>query len=710
MKNQRWKRTVLLMIAAVFLMGSVAGLPADAAEKGRTKVVRVGYVLFENYQEGGEGEYKRGFGYEYLQKISYATGWKYEYVYGSFGELLQMLKDGQIDLMGDLSYTPEREKEIYFSALPQGRENFFIYTTVDQEVIDPFEPETLEGRRIAVTSKSYQQELLKEWLAENGCQCDVVEYDSAALVTAALGTGEVDAIITTDMASSGGYVPVVNLGFAEFFFGVSRIRPDLLVELNAAMQEVQTTDPYYNEATYSKYITSSLTNSYLSKRERQWLEEHNYKVRLGYLVGNLPYCDETEERTMKGLLTVIVDAFQKNFGVEVKTIGYRGIDQILVAAEYGEIDLFGPLYSDFWLAEQIGVINSDEIATTTPVLIYYGDYTEETTQKIAYVRNNAIQQDVARVLFPDAEYVQCKDQEDCLNAVKTGRASCIIASAATINLMRQYSAINSMNVVELPQSMEICLGTLRGNSELLNITNRVIFASRENLHGTALMENAYTSTKLSLVNYMQEHAIAVIITLVCLIAFMLGLFLYYHAMFVRFTKMKTKNEELSRKAFWDGLTKVGNRAGYLDMERELQELIDSGKALNFALMVADVNGLKAVNDTLGHEAGDQLIQNASTCITEVYANSPVYRIGGDEFVVVLTGLDYERRGERLSELRRKCRLTVDLDQIKQGSVSMATGMSEYDKKGDHTVSEVFARADEAMYAHKKRMKAHRADS
>lgn len=157
MRASNWKKILALVTVLVLSVSSLLVPAADAVETGgNAKTVRVGYVNFENYQDGGEGEYKRGFGYEYLQRVAYSTGWQYEYVYGSFSELLQKLKDGEIDLMGDLTYTEDRAASIAFSTLPQGRENFYIYTTADQEHIDPFELNTLQGQRIGVTANSYQ--------------------------------------------------------------------------------------------------------------------------------------------------------------------------------------------------------------------------------------------------------------------------------------------------------------------------------------------------------------------------------------------------------------------------------------------------------------------------------------------------------------------------------------------------------------------------
>lgn len=680
-------------------------LPAAAAgDGGHAKTVRVGYVNFENYQEGGEGEYKRGFGYEYLQRVAYSTGWQYEYVYGSFGELLQKLKDGEIDLMGDLSYTEERAETIRFSALPQGRENYYIYTTADQETIDPFELDTLNGRRIGVTANSYQQGLLMEWLQVSGYDCTVVEYNASKETAAALNSGEVDAMIMTDMASSGGYVPVISIGYGGFFFGVSKSRLDILEDLNRALREIQTTDPYYNEVTYAKYITSSLSNAYLSKQERKWLEERDHTVRLGYLTGNLPYCDAAEGDAVRGLLAVLIETFRDDFGVQVVAKGYGDTDSMIAAANDGEIDLFGPLYSDAWLAEQYGFINSNAITSTTFILLYQGDYSEETTRKIACAKNSAIQSGAVEGLYPDAERVECRTKEDCLKAVTDGRATCAIASAATMNLLKQYKTMKSLNMLELPKAATICLGTLRGNSELLNITNRVIFASTEDLSGAALMDNVYADIPLSIVDYLEEYALSVILILVAIIALMLAFFIYYRQMTTRLVKMQTKNAELSQQAFRDGLTKVGNRAGYLAAEKDFQVRIDAGEQEQFALVVADVNGLKSVNDAMGHEAGDQLIRNASRCICRIYAHSPVFRIGGDEFVVILTGGDYARRDELLAELREKSLPCIEELQLENGGASVASGMAEFIPGTDSTVAEAFARADEAMYVCKKQMK------
>ena len=117
-KNKRLCLSIFAIIMLLFVSASVyaSEMKSDGnttqAMEEENKTVRVGYFPYANFQEGGYVEHKQGAGYEYLQKISYITGWKYEYVYGSFKECLDMLADGEIDLLGSVSYTQERA-EIY---------------------------------------------------------------------------------------------------------------------------------------------------------------------------------------------------------------------------------------------------------------------------------------------------------------------------------------------------------------------------------------------------------------------------------------------------------------------------------------------------------------------------------------------------------------------------------------------------------------------
>ena len=149
----------------------------------------------------------------------------------------------------------------------------------------------------------------------------------------------------------------------------------------------------------------------------------------------------------------------------------------------------------------------------------------------------------------------------------------------------------------------------------------------------------------------------------------------------------------------DALTGVKSKHAYVTREAELNEHMDEDDAEEFALVVCDVNGLKQVNDTLGHKAGDEYIRAASTMVCQMFKHSPVFRIGGDEFVVVLQGQDYEDREQVVAALDAQ-----SVANIQAGKVVVAVGLATFEQGVDHQVSDVFERADEQMYARKKGLK------
>lgn len=164
-------------------------------------------------------------------------------------------------------------------------------------------------------------------------------------------------------------------------------------------------------------------------------------------------------------------------------------------------------------------------------------------------------------------------------------------------------------------------------------------------------------------------------------------------------KALNTEKELARR---DELTGVRNKTAYTELERSVQENIDNEMDyLPFALLVCDANDLKKINDTEGHVAGDEYLKMSAKLLCDTYVHSPVFRVGGDEFVVFLRGSDYTDRDALLESLRKQV-----LENIKTGSGPiLASGMAEYIPEKDSLVSDIFDRADKEMYANKKRLKA-----
>jgi diguanylate cyclase (GGDEF)-like protein len=149
------------------------------------------------------------------------------------------------------------------------------------------------------------------------------------------------------------------------------------------------------------------------------------------------------------------------------------------------------------------------------------------------------------------------------------------------------------------------------------------------------------------------------------------------------------------KARRDGLTGIKNKTAYGEFEAKLNQQIQSGEDVEFAIAICDVNGLKDVNDTRGHIVGDEYIKAASRLVCNTFRHSPVFRVGGDEFVAILRGGDFEIR----EKLQNDFAETVKQNAL-EGKVVMACGISIYDKTSDRSVADVFKRADALMYQNK----------
>ena len=235
-------------------------------------------------------------------------------------------------------------------------------------------------------------------------------------------------------------------------------------------------------------------------------------------------------------------------------------------------------------------------------------------------------------------------------------------------------------------------------------TNKAILAIRDYYHGTTQSviheqeEQAFIADQLG-----SLHRSNVLNTLVVIGLFVLalGAMLINHFSLRKWEAQTARERDTARAAaYTDPLTGVKSKHAFAEQEELLDGQIDRGEAPEFAVVVCDVNGLKHINDTLGHKAGDAYIRSAGMLICEHFKHSPVFRVGGDEFVVFLQGQDFENREEILRTVNEQVEKNVG-----SGEVVISLGVSEYRKETDHSFHPVFERADSLMYQRKQQLKA-----
>ena len=500
---------VLIMLLFVPLSAYASEIKSDGkttqALEEENKTVRVGYFPYANFQEGGYGEHKQGAGYEYLQKISYITGWKYEYVYGSFKECLDMLADGEIDILGSVSYTPKRAESIDFSTYAAGTERYWIYTREDHTDLTDGDPKQMNGCRIGAADGSYQKDLLEKWLDSNQIHAEVVACKGYDEMIEKLDADELDALVIPALSVNSDFITVANIGASDCYFGVSKSRPDLLKELNSALEEINNPETDYSSKLYARYEGKAAIKYELNKEEKQWLDAHENTIRVGYLKDNLPFCGE-ENGKLTGILGTVLDTVQEKYKITIKAVPCSTGVEMNEALQSGKIDIAGPIIQDFYTQEQFQVVLTDEIFDITPVVIYKGNEYTNSLSTIAATETSLYSKLMVSRLFPDAEIKLYDTQEECLEAVANGKVGATVIPSSKINLLNESSLTKSLSFAEMAKRQELGMFTTRGNRRAATIINKAIAQSSNILNGVVLAQNSVSEKKMTLQDVFAEYA------------------------------------------------------------------------------------------------------------------------------------------------------------------------------------------------------------
>ena len=514
--RKKGKKTGLclsILVLIMLLFGPVLAYASEIKSDGKTtqameeenKTVRVGYFPSANFQEGGYGEHKQGAGYEYLQKISYITGWKYEYVYASFKECMDMLANGEIDILGSVGYTPERAESIDFSTYAEGTERYWIYTREEHADLADGDLKQMNGCRIGAADGSYQKELLEKWLDSNQIQAEVVICKGYDEMIEKLDADELDALVVPALSVNSDFIAIANIGASDCYFGVSKSRPDLLKELNSALEEINNTETDYSSKLYARYEGKAVINYALNKEEKQWLDAHENTIRVGYLKDNLPFCGE-ENGKLTGILGTVLDTVQEKYGITIQAVLCSTGAQMNEKLQSGEIDIAGPIIQDFYTQEQFQVILTDAIFDITPVVIYKGKEYSGSPSTIATTETSLYSELMVSLLFPDAEIKEYDTQEECLEAVANGEVGATVIPSSKINILNESPLTKSLSFAEMAKRQELGMFTTRENRRAATIINKAIDQSSNILNGVVLAQNSVSEKKMTLQDVLAEYA------------------------------------------------------------------------------------------------------------------------------------------------------------------------------------------------------------
>ncbi len=676
---------------------------------GKGKTVRAGWFESNFFQKDKYGR-RSGYGYEYQRKVAAYTGWKYEYVEGTWSDLLQMLKDGEIDILTDVSYMEERTKEMLYTSSPMGSESYYVYVPRNSKDIREEDTSSLNGKRVGVDKTSIQEGLFTEWAKVHGIKADLIEISvTQEKAKQMLQSGEMDAYVMLDSFGDAGlFEPLWKVGSADFYFAVSKNREDLHKELDDALGKIQDENNNYNNELYDKYMAGSGSNHYLSLTEQEWLAGHG-KIRVGYQDSYLAFCakdESTGELTgaLKDYLAYASTGLE-NAELEFEPVCYPTSSAALEAMKRGEVDCVFPSNLTDYDGEEIGVVITPPLMTTEMDAVIRADEQKEFIKKkdvtVAVNQGNTNYEMFLNDHFPGWKVAYFKDTPEGLDAVAAGKADCVIISNYRFsNISKQCEELH-LTTVYTGVNMDYCFAVCEGESELYSVLSKITFVVPKATTNAALTYYSMEDVKVGFLDLIKDNIglVLLVVGLVVLIIFLLLI------RSIRAEKKAAKEhhlvKDLNRKVFVDALTNVRNKGAFTEYVKKLQKKIDKGGDVDFAMGMLDCDNLKKINDEYGHDKGDIYLKGASRLICHVFRYSPVFRIGGDEFAVVLENEDYRNMEGVIKSFYRRKKEICSLAENEWDEVRISMGIATYDPGQDDNLYDTIRRADKIMYENKR---------
>ena len=575
MTVERKATWTLFMLGIMLALASAAALATaspDAAwaDQGDSKTVRVGYYENEVFQEGAQADaVKTGYAYEYYRKLSEYTGWEYEYEYGSFSDLYQMLLDGKIDLLAGLAFKEDRTTLIGYPDAPMGNETYNLvkHDTDEDTTIDP---NSLNGKKIGVLDSAVS-DALNRYLDNQQITAEVIKFEDYENLFAAFDSGDLDVMAAEgDGAYGRNHAEVLfTFGTSDYYLCTTIHRPDLLAELNAAQTLLAIEEPNYVSSLRAKYYSNSISSRTFSAEERKWIDTHD-SLRIGYLENYLPYSDTDKSGQVTGLVKDVVPKIFDSLGItglEITYIGYASYDEMIADIGTGTIDVAFPVGGGLYYAEEGGIYQSNPVVSAPTELVYKGEFTENTTSSFAINENNRMQYYYVKTYFPDAEIKFYPSIDECLHAVLDGKANCTTLNGLRANDILKNSAYKGLSLRQTTRNDDRCFGVEIGNIGLLRILDRGI-----NVVGADYAQNlSYRYTEglrsYSFIDMILDHT-AVFGTILAAIIALVILFLVREA---RRRSRQILEKESARQ----------------ELEAKNRELAASEQALSDALITAE---------------------------------------------------------------------------------------------------------------------------
>ena len=510
MQTPTW-RSICAMLCLLLLLPALFPVKA-AAETVPAKVVRVG-SFEDTFNYVNEKGIRKGYGYELLQTLSGYTGWQLEYVTCDWSDCFEKLKNGEIDIMGDISYTEDRTEEMLFSDEPMGEEKDYLYADLSREDITASDFKTLNGKKIGVLMGTEPEVMLTEWEEKYDLKTQHVNISNNEDAKQKLANHEIDCFVSMEESfwTELGISTITRVGSSDIYYAINKDRADIKEELDNAMRALEDADPFYTADLYKRYFSMDYT-PILTGEEKAWLKKHG-AIRMGFLTGDSGvsvYDPSTGELT--GTITDYIRFAKDCLGnqeLEFQMVGYDSKEAELDALKSGEIDMVFHFDQSPNLAEEYRVACTNTTWTSNMMAVTNKEHFNETqANRVAVPQNKISLTRYLAVYYPQWEIVDCAAQEDAARLVKDGQADCFVTGVSS---QENYSKKYDFYSVPLPNPAKSCFAVNSGNGILLSILNKTIKAMPVNMLTGALAMYKSAARKVTLGEFIRDNFFMVLL-------------------------------------------------------------------------------------------------------------------------------------------------------------------------------------------------------
>ena len=510
MQTPTW-RSVCAMLCLLLLLSVVLPVKA-AAETAPAKVVRVG-SFEDTFNYCNEKGARKGYGYELLETLSGYTGWQFEYVTCDWSDCFEKLENGEIDIMGGISYTEDRAEEMLFSDEPMGEEKYYLYADLSRKDITASDFKTLNGKKIGVLMGAESEVMLTEWEEKYGLKTQHVNIANNEDVKQKLANHEIDCFVSLEEScwAELGISTITRVGKSSIYYVLNKDRSDLKEELDNAMRALDEEAPFYTADLCKKYFSLDY-KPILTGEEKAWLRKHG-AIRMGFLTsdrGVSTYDPATGEIT--GTITDYIQFAADCLGnqeLEFQLVGYDDKEAELNALKSGEIDMIFHFDQSPNLAEEYRLARTNTTWTANMMVVTNKQlFIENQVNRVAVPQNKISLTRYIAFYYPQWEIVDCDTQEDAIKLVKDGQADCFITG---ISSEAKYSKNYGFYSVPLPNPANSCFAVKSGNRSLLSILNKTIKAMPANMLTSSLAMHKSSARKVTLSEFIRDNFFMVLL-------------------------------------------------------------------------------------------------------------------------------------------------------------------------------------------------------